>query len=138
MIRVGLVFPISNFFITKTSLANKWMRKKYLLAVIQLYSETRNTFLKSNSFYRASKGDDVEVEDELDLYSYKWEHLTKAEQNNALHESYQFLIKKFISKEERKKMKEAKDAQAQAAMAVSAFGFGEAIDSTIDFSHLNN
>ena len=25
-----------NFFITKTSLANKWMRKKYLLAVIQL------------------------------------------------------------------------------------------------------
>ena len=35
-------------------------------------------------------------------------------------------------------MKEAKDAQAQAAMAVSAFGFGEAIDSTIDFSHLNN
>ena len=41
--------------------------------------------------------DDVEVEDELDLYSYKWEHLTKAEQNNALHESYQFLIKKFIS-----------------------------------------
>ena len=64
--------------------------------------------------------------------------MTKAEQNNALHESYQFLIKKFISKEERKKMKEAKDAQAQAAMAVSAFGFGEAIDSTIDFSHLNN
>ena len=97
-----------------------------------------NTFLKSISVYRASKGDDVEVEDELDLYSYKWEHLTKAEQNNALHESYQFLIKKFISKEERKKMKEAKDAQAQAAMAVSAFGFGEAIDSKIDFSHLNN
>ena len=64
--------------------------------------------------------------------------MTKAEQNNALHESYQFLIKKFISKEERKKMKEAKDAQAQAAMAVSAFGFGEPIDSTIDFSHLNN
>ena len=103
------------------------------------YSESGNTFLKSNSFYRASKGgDDEEVQEELDLYSYKWEHLTKAEQNNALHESYQFLIKKFISKEERKKMKEAKDAQAQAAMAVSAFGFGEAIDSTIDFSHLNN
>ena len=27
-IKVGLVFSISNFFITKTSLANKWMRKK--------------------------------------------------------------------------------------------------------------
>ena len=37
MIKVGLVFQISNFFITKTSLANKWMKKKYLLAVIQLY-----------------------------------------------------------------------------------------------------
>ena len=28
MIKVGLVFSISNFFITKTSLANKWIRKK--------------------------------------------------------------------------------------------------------------
>jgi hypothetical protein len=28
MIKVGLVFLISNFFITKTSLANKWTRKK--------------------------------------------------------------------------------------------------------------
>ena len=28
IIKVGLVFSISNFFITKTSLANKWMRKK--------------------------------------------------------------------------------------------------------------
>ena len=36
IIRVGLVFLISNFFIAKTSLANKRMRKKYLLAVIQL------------------------------------------------------------------------------------------------------
>ena len=36
IIKVGLVFWISNFFITKMSLANKWTRKKYLLAVIQL------------------------------------------------------------------------------------------------------
>ena len=36
IIKVGLLFSISNFFIAKTSLANKWMRKKYLLAVIQL------------------------------------------------------------------------------------------------------
>ena len=28
IIKVGLVFSISKFFITKTSLANKWMRKK--------------------------------------------------------------------------------------------------------------
>ena len=28
IIKVGLVFSISNFFITKTLLANKWMRKK--------------------------------------------------------------------------------------------------------------
>ena len=28
VIKVGLVFLISNFFIAKTSLANKWMRKK--------------------------------------------------------------------------------------------------------------
>ena len=28
MIKVGLVFSISNFFITKTSLANNWRRKK--------------------------------------------------------------------------------------------------------------
>ena len=28
IIKVGLVFSISNFFINKTSLANKWMRKK--------------------------------------------------------------------------------------------------------------
>ena len=27
-IKVGLVFSISNFFIAKISLANKWMRKK--------------------------------------------------------------------------------------------------------------
>ena len=36
MIKVDLVFLISNFFITKMSLANKWMTKKHLLAVIQL------------------------------------------------------------------------------------------------------
>ena len=40
-----------------------------------------------------SKGEEDEKEEELDLFSFKWEHLTKAEQNNALHESYQFLIK---------------------------------------------
>ena len=34
---MGLVFLISKLCITKTSLANKWTRKKYLLAVIQLY-----------------------------------------------------------------------------------------------------
>ena len=34
---MGLVFSISNFYNTKTSLANKWVREKYLLAVIQLY-----------------------------------------------------------------------------------------------------
>ena len=34
---MGLVFSISNFYNTKTSLANKWAREKYLLAVIQLY-----------------------------------------------------------------------------------------------------
>ena len=35
MIKVGLVFSISNFFCNKMSLANKWMRKKkYLLEVI--------------------------------------------------------------------------------------------------------
>jgi hypothetical protein len=28
ILKVGLVFLISNFFITKTSLAKKWMRKK--------------------------------------------------------------------------------------------------------------
>ena len=28
IIKVGLVFSISNFYITKTSLANKWMSKK--------------------------------------------------------------------------------------------------------------
>ena len=28
IIKVGLVFSISNFFITKTSLANKWRRKR--------------------------------------------------------------------------------------------------------------
>ena len=37
IIKVGLVFSISNFFITKTSLANKWRRKK-------------NTFLQQFSF----------------------------------------------------------------------------------------
>jgi hypothetical protein len=30
IIKVGLVFSNSNFFITKRSLANKWMRKKIL------------------------------------------------------------------------------------------------------------
>ena len=86
---------------------------------------------------RASKGEEDEKEEELDLFSFKWEHLTKAEQNNALHESYQFLIKKFISKEERKKMKEAKDQAAKAAMAAAAFQIvPETVDSHIDFSHL--
>ena len=38
IIKVGLVFSISNFFITKTSLANEWTRKKntFLYIVIQL------------------------------------------------------------------------------------------------------
>ena len=35
-IKVGLIFSISHFFITKTARANKWTRKKYFLAEIQL------------------------------------------------------------------------------------------------------
>ena len=35
--QVVLVSSIFSFFINKMSLANKWMRKKYLLSVIQLY-----------------------------------------------------------------------------------------------------
>ena len=36
IIEVGLVFLISNFFITKMSLANKWLRKKILSALLLL------------------------------------------------------------------------------------------------------
>ena len=45
------------------------------------------------------------------MYSYKWENLTKAEQNQCLHESYQFLVKKYIPKAERKKLKEASEGK---------------------------
>ena len=48
IMKVGLVFSIFNFFITKTSLANKWMRKKkYLLAVIQ-YRRSRYYFVSAD------------------------------------------------------------------------------------------
>ena len=46
IIKVGLDFSSSNFFITKSSLANKWMREKYLLAVIQLYLNEDGTISK--------------------------------------------------------------------------------------------
>ena len=47
---MGLVFLISNFFITKTSLANKWMRKKILScsnsALIDVLLNSKWLFLK--------------------------------------------------------------------------------------------
>ena len=45
--KADLVSSISSFFINKMSLANKWMRKKYLLAVIQLYetSKSKNNYI---------------------------------------------------------------------------------------------
>ena len=46
---MGLLFSISKFFFTKTSLANKWMRKKTLLAEIQLYTISKpNLQIKVN------------------------------------------------------------------------------------------
>ena len=49
IIKVGLLLSISNFFFTKTSLANKWMRKKTLLAEIQLYTISKpNLQIKVN------------------------------------------------------------------------------------------
>ena len=49
IIKVGLLFSISKFFFTKTSLANKWMRKKTLLAEIQLYTISKpNLQIKVN------------------------------------------------------------------------------------------
>ena len=46
-IKVGLVFPISNFFINKMSLANIWMS---LAAVIQLQREPFGPDLTTTSF----------------------------------------------------------------------------------------
>ena len=44
IIKVGLVFSISNFFITKTPLANNWRRKK-------IPSCSYSALLKFNSFF---------------------------------------------------------------------------------------
>lgn len=106
---------------------------------------------------RESVGDDEEneeeEEDDLDLYSYKWENLTRAEQNQCLHESYQFLVKKYIPKRERKKMKEEKEGKAkenssnisqpetvpeEPLVAWNGEVIPDVIDSGIDFGHLRS
>ena len=47
IIKVGLVFSISNFFITKTSLANKWRSKQIpsfgYLALAKVFSIVKDT-----------------------------------------------------------------------------------------------
>lgn len=60
------------------------------------------------------------------------ETLTVAEKTNILHESYQFLVKKYVPKEERAKMKAEKEAEADADQNYVE----DKIDSALDFSHL--
>ena len=113
-------------------------------------------FRKKATIKEGSVGDEEEEEeeDDLDLYSFKWENLTRAEQNQCLHESYQFLVKKYIPKDQRKKSQEKSSSREQkptkketASKAeeplppepeVSWNGepVPETIDSALDFSHL--
>ena len=97
--------------------------------------------------------EDGEDDDDLDLYSYKWENLTRAEQNQCLHESYQFLVKKYIPKDQRKKSSEKSSSKEQKPVKETASKaeepkppepeeswtgepVPETIDSALDFSHL--
>ena len=71
---------------------------------------------------------------------FRMESLSIAEKNNVLHESYQFLVKKYIPKEHRSKKKSREEkakAEAEAAQA-EVEAVPEVVDSAIDFSHLNN
>ena len=49
IIKVGLVFSISNFFITKTPLANNWRRKKIPSCSYLALEETTKNSSKSSS-----------------------------------------------------------------------------------------
>ena len=65
----------------------------------EIVKEHFDTDAKDNSSITnktSEDGSEENEDEELDLYSYKWENLTKAEQNQCLHESYQFLIKKYV------------------------------------------
>lgn len=82
------------------------------------------------SFRRRSSargGDDEE--EEVNLYALRMETLTVAEKTNILHESYQFLVKKYVPKDERDRMKAEKEAAEESYLE-------DKIDSALDFSHL--
>ena len=74
-----------------------------------------------------------EDEDETSGYSLRMENLSTAEKTNILHEAYQFLVKKYVPKEERQRMKAEKEAESDTAVA----DLPEKIDSALDFSHLH-
>jgi len=84
-----------------------------------------------------------ESEEKPVSFGFKMDNMSKAEKNNILHEAYQFLVKKYIPKEARKKQskakKEAENDIDDLSRAATPGGPAEdeVIDSAIDFSHLH-
>ena len=77
-------------------------------------------------------------------FGFKMDNMSMAEKNNILHEAYQWLVKKYIPKESRKKKKKSMEADSidyddltPRAVTPVAPEEEEPIDSAIDFSHLH-
>lgn len=58
--------------------------------------------------------------------------MSTAEKTNILHEAYQFLVKKYVPKDERKRMK-----AEQSAAKDQIDDLPDQVDSALDFSHLH-
>ena len=77
-------------------------------------------------------------------FGFKMDDMSMAEKNNILHEAYQFLVKRYIPKDQRKKKssttkpKEAiEKSEPEEPLAAKVEEAEVVIDSALDFSHLS-
>ena len=74
-------------------------------------------------------------------FGFKMDDMSMAEKNNILHEAYQFLVKRYIPKDQRKKKssttKPKTIEKSETTEEVEINVDDVVIDSSLDFSHLS-
>jgi len=74
-------------------------------------------------------------------FGFKMDDMSMAEKNNILHEAYQFLVKRYIPKDQRKKKssttKPKTIEKSETTEEVETNVDEVVIDSSLDFSHLS-
>ena len=85
-------------------------------------------------------------DDKPTSFGFKMDDMSMAEKNNILHEAYQFLVKRYIPKEQRKKKssttkpkstEKTEEVEVEEEKPSAAIEDDAVIDSALDFSHLS-